>query len=141
MLSKMDEKASISDIETVTSQVNTLQTDTYKKTEIQTILSGVNDLGAQVKYIQTASATFDEDGMHYAKSGSQTSSTINEVGVAVNDKSNSELLFAGYDTATQQALVRVANLYLTQFLGLDDWRAEIINDSTLGKGIGFFYIG
>ena len=143
MLSKMDDKASISDIETVTTQVNALQTDTYSKTEIQKILNGTDENGNVVQVVQTTAGTFDENGMTYNKTGAKTSSTINEAGLKVYEGSDmsKELLFAGFDTATQQALVRVANLYLTQFLGLDVWRVEIINDSTNGKGLGFFYIG
>ena len=88
--------------------------------------------------------TFDENGMHYEKSGANTSSTVNETGITVNDTSgstSSELLFAGYDSTRQEALVRVANLYLTRYLGLSNWRIEQIQDSTYGTGIGFFYLG
>jgi hypothetical protein len=142
MLSKMDDKASISDIETITNQVNVLQTDTYTKTEINKILNGTDENGNVVSFLQTLSATLDENGMSYDKSGANTSSNINQAGVTVtNKKNNSELLFAGYDEQKLEALVRVANLYLTRFLGLDVWRIEIINDTTNGKGLGFFYIG
>jgi hypothetical protein len=142
MLSKMDDKASISDLTTVTNQVNTLQTDTYTKTEIGKILDGTDENGVKVSFLQTLSATLDENGMSYDKTGAKTSSNINQSGVTVTDKNTtSELLFAGYDEQQQQALVRVANLFLTRFLGIDDWRLEIVNDSTNGKGLGFFYIG
>lgn len=143
MLSKMDDKASISDIETITNQVNVLQTDTYTKTEIQKIIDGTDENGLRVQVVQTTTGTFNEDGMTYRKTNAKTSSTINETGLKVYEGSDmtKELMFAGYDTQKLEALVRVANLYLTQFLGVDVWRIEIINDPTNGKGLGFFYIG
>lgn len=144
LLAKFDNVASTDDITSLQNLVRQIQTDTYTKTEIQQIARGVAQDGTEVSYVKTTSATFDEDGMHYEKSGANTSSTVNEVGIRVNDTSgstSSELLFAGYDSTQQEALVRVANLYLTRYLGLSNWRIEQIQDSTYGTGIGFFYLG
>ena len=51
-----------------------------------------------VEQVKTASATYDEDGMHYKKSGSPTESTINEMGLEVDQNNNSAnpYLYAGY---------------------------------------------
>jgi hypothetical protein len=142
LLGRFADLATTDDITTLTNLVRQVQTDTYTKTEIQAIAEGRAEDGTTVKYLSTASATFDENGMHYEKSGSNTASTVNEVGIQVNDttSTNEELLFAGYDSTAQEALVRVANLYLTRYLGLADWRIEEINDETYGEGIGFFYL-
>ncbi len=144
LLAKFDDIASTDDITALQELVRQIQTNTYTKTEIQQIASGVAADGTEVSYVKTTSATFDEDGMHYEKSGANTSSTVNQTGITVNDTSGSstaELLFAGYDSIQQEALVRVANLYLTRYLGLSNWRIEQITDSTYGTGIGFFYLG
>lgn len=144
LLAKFDNIATTDDITTLQNLVRQIQTDTYTKTEIQQIASGTAVDGTEVSYVKTTSATFDENGMHYEKSGANTSSTVNEVGIQVNDTSgstSSELLFAGYDSTRQEALVRVANLYLTRYLGLSNWRIEQVTDSTYGTGIGFFYLG
>ena len=144
LLAKFDNVAGTDDITALQNIVNQIQTDTYTKTEIQQIVSGAAADGTEVSYVRTTSATFDENGMHYEKSGANTSSVVNETGIKVNDTSgstSSELLFAGYDSTQQEALVRVANLYLTRYLGLSNWRIEQITDSTYGTGIGFFYLG
>ena len=80
-------------LKTVQTSVSQLQTDTYTKTEINTKLTD-----GSVTKVQTTSGTFDENGMHYAKSGAETSSTINQIGVSVKetDSNKTELLFAGY---------------------------------------------
>lgn len=52
----------------------------------------------KITKVQTASATYDEDGMHYKKTGAKTESTINEKGVEVdeNNNTNNPYLYAGY---------------------------------------------
>lgn len=132
---------SVTQLDTRTTQVEQNQTDTYTKTEIREIITGTNTDGVTVTSLKSTSATFDEDGMHYEKTGAETSSTINESGLEVDDNSGTELLFAGYDREMLQALVRVANLYLTRYLGFENWRLEEVEDNDYGIGLGFFYTG
>lgn len=142
LLSKFDGLATVDDITSVTNTVSQLMTDTYTKTEIQQIVDGTGVDGVAVSAVKSTSGTFDENGMTYAQTGASTTSTINQSGLQVNSTGDTseELLFAGYDETTEEALVRVANLYLTRYLGLADWRIEEIEDATYGQGVGFFYL-
>ena len=100
--------------------LTTLQTNTYTKTEINTKLTD-----GSVTKVQTTSGTFDENGMHYAKTNAPTTTTINEVGVGTK-KSNSDeyVLFAGYvnDNNTQyekykgQTIVASENMLVSNYL-------------------------
>lgn len=123
-----------SKIEVLEKDVTRLQTDTYTKTEINTKLTD-----GSVTKVQTTSGTFDEDGMHYEKTGAKTSSTINQSGVSVdNTQSNDELLFAGYDEDLKDSVVRTSNIYVTNFTVYNDLiRVQKYGD----KKIGFFYVG
>ena len=123
-----------SKIEVLEKDVTRLQTDTYTKTEINTKLTD-----GSVTKVQTTSGTFDEDGMHYEKTGAKTSSTINQSGVSVeNTQSNDELLFAGYDEDLKDSVVRTNNIYVTNFTVYNDLiRVQKYGD----KKIGFFYVG
>ena len=77
--------------------VTQIQTTTYTKTEIQKIVSGQDENGVAVTYIQTTSGQFDDEGLHIRKTDAPTESVYNEVGVNIKDtKNNSDLLFAGY---------------------------------------------
>ena len=51
-----------------------------------------------VEKVQTASATYDENGMHYKKDGTSTESTINQYGLEVDelDNSSNPYIYAGY---------------------------------------------
>ena len=93
IVEELNDYATQEALKTVQTSVSELQTDTYTKTEINTKLTD-----GSVTKVQTTSGTFDENGMHYAKSGAETSSTINQIGVSVKetDSNKTELLFAGY---------------------------------------------
>lgn len=100
--------------------LTTLQTNTYTKTEINTKLTD-----GSVTKVQTTSGTFDENGMHYAKTNAPTTTTINEVGVGTK-KSNADeyVLFAGYvdDNNAQyekykgQTIVASENMLVSNYL-------------------------
>lgn len=100
--------------------LTTLQTNTYTKTEINTKLTD-----GSVTKVQTTSGTFDENGMHYAKTNAPTTTTINEVGVGTKKSNSSEyVLFAGYvnDNNTQyekykgQTIVASENMLVDNYL-------------------------
>ena len=121
LLAKFGDYALDSRVDDITTQVETLQTDTYTKTEVKSILKGTfydsdnNQIVSEV--VKTTSGTFDENGMHYEKTNAKTKSTINEVGVRVDNAINdSELLFAGYDDNINQTIVRTDNLTVRNFL-------------------------
>ena len=100
--------------------LTTLQTNTYTKTEINTKLTD-----GSVTKVQTVSGTFDENGMHYAKTNAPTNTTINEVGVGTKKTNSSEyVLFAGYvdNNNTQyekykgQTIVASENMLVSNYL-------------------------
>lgn len=117
--------------------VTQLQTDTYTKTEINTKLTD-----GSVTKVRTTSGTFDEEGMHYEKTGAPTKSTINEAGVSVDSSSSGEeLLFAGYDKDINQTIVRTENLTIRRYLVVgENTRIENYTDEDGNVGGGLFIL-
>lgn len=122
--------------------VKTLQTDTYKKTEVNKILKGqfYDENGNKIvsEIVQTTSGTFDENGMLYEKTNAPTNTRINETGVKVNNAANdTELLFAGYDEETKQTVARSDNMEVKHFFVLQGKsRLEDYSDGT-----GVYWVG
>lgn len=121
----------------IENSVTQLQTDTYTKTEINTKLTD-----GSVTKVQTTSGTFDENGMHYERTGAKTSSTINEKGVSVDDtQSNDELLFAGYDEELKESIVRTENLTVRKYFVCGEHsRTEDYIDEDGNEGTGVFIL-
>ena len=160
ILEELDNYATQENLTTITNSVTQLQTDTYTKTEINTKLTD-----GSVTKVRTTSGTFDEDGMHYEKTGAETSSTINEKGVTVEDATgyaNNDLLYAGYvDEAKSkenprltdlrgQTVVYTKNLVVDNYFimgsysRMEDYEEEVEQDdgtTILKKGTGVFYLG
>lgn len=144
----------------IENSVTKLQTDTYTKTEINTKLTD-----GSVTKVKTTSGTFDEDGMHYEKTGAETSSTINEKGVTVEDATgyaNNDLLYAGYVDETKskenprltdlrgQTVVYTKNSVVDNYFimgsysRMEDYEEEVEQDdgtTKIKKGTGVFYLG
>lgn len=135
-----------SKLEVVSGRVATVETNTYKKTEINQILEGtytdINGNKIVTKVVKTISGTFDENGMHYEKTGAKTSSTINEKGVSVETtQNNDELLFAGYDDLLKESIVRTENLTVRKyFVCGSNSRFEDYTDEEGNVGTGVFDI-
>ena len=131
MLEKFDGYVTTSDLVQLEQKVQTIQTDTYTKTEINTKL-----IDGSVKKVSTTSGTFDEDGMHYKKSNAPTSSTINHLGVEVKSTENNQsLLFAGYDGELNESIVKTENLTVNKYLVCGNSRIE-----NYGTGGGMFVL-
>ena len=139
ILDKFDNYAPKSDIVTIENSVKQLQTDTYTKTEINTKLTD-----GSVTKVHTVSGTFDENGMTYEKTNAKTKTTINEVGVNVQDATGStskSLLFAGYvdnkneefEKYRNQTIVGSDNIVVREFLVIGD--NSRIQDYEDGGGI------
>ena len=134
--------APASDVLVLEENVKTLQTDTYKKTEVNKILKGqfYDENGNKIvsEIVQTTSGTFDENGMLYEKTNAPTNTRINEIGVKVNNAANdTELLFAGYDEGTKQTVVRSDNMEVKHFFVLQGRsRLEDYSDGT-----GVYWVG
>lgn len=160
ILKEFDNYVPKNDFVEIENSVTQLQTDTYTKTEINTKLTD-----GSVTKVKTTSGTFDEDGMHYEKTGAETSSTINEKGVTVEDATgyaNNDLLYAGYvDEAKSEENPRLTNLrgqtvvytknsvvdnyfIMGSYSRMEDYEEEVEQDdgtTIVKKGTGVFYLG
>lgn len=142
IIGMLENYAPASDVLVLEENVKTLQTDTYKKTEVNKILKGqfYDENGNKIvsEIVQTTSGTFDENGMLYEKTNAPTNTRINEIGVKVNNAANdTELLFAGYDEGTKQTVVRSDNMEVKHFFVLQGKsRLEDYSDGT-----GVFWVG
>lgn len=131
LLEKFDGYVPTSNLVQLEQKVQTIQTDTYTKTEINTKL-----IDGSVKKVSTTSGTFDEDGMHYEKSNAPTSSTINHLGVEVKSTENNQsLLFAGYDEELNESIVKTENLTVNKYFVCGNSRIE-----NYGNGGGMFVL-
>ena len=131
LLEKFDGYVPTSDLVQLEQKVQTIQTDTYTKTEINTKL-----IDGSVKKVSTTSGTFDEDGMHYEKTNAPTSSTINHLGVDVKStEDNKTLLFAGYDEEINESIVKTENLTVNKYFVCGNSRIE-----NYGTGGGMFVL-
>lgn len=118
----------------IQSQVTELQTSTYTKTEVQRIVDGTGVDGVKVTKVETISGTFDIDGMHYAKDGAETESTINQYGVdVVRTEDDEQLLFAGYDTTLKKAIVTSEHLITRRYLSIGE--NSRLQDYKTGGGV------
>lgn len=159
---KLAEYATLDIVDEIEKTVQQVQTDSYTKTDIQKIVTGsyIDENGNEVKVtkVETTSGTFDENGMHYEKTGAPTKSTINEKGVTVDDaETETDLLYAGYVDADKvsenealkefegQSVVYTENTVVNNFFSfggvarLQKYSEEV--EGTMRNGIGFFYIG
>ena len=142
IIGMLENYAPASDVLVLEENVKTLQTDTYKKTEVNKILKGqfYDEEGNKIvsEIVQTTSGTFDENGMLYEKTNAPTNTRINEIGVKVNNAANdTELLFAGYDEETKQTVVRSDNMEVKHFFVLQGRsRLEDYSDGT-----GVYWVG
>ena len=145
LLDNFDNYAPIETIDNVQTQVNTLQTNTYTKTEVQQIANGTGVDGVKVTAVISTEATFDKDGMHYSKTDAPTSSTINYKGLEVDDSRDNEILYAGYDDDPNSitygnSIVRTDNLTVDTYLqcASGKGRIEKYTDENNNIGVGFF---
>lgn len=141
IINKFDGYAPQSAMVEIQTQVQTLQTDSYTKTQIDTML-----VDGTVKKVQTTSATYDENGMTYEKSNSNTKTTINEVGVQVKDSNtNNTILFAGYvdSNNTQYSGYQGQSIVATDNIIVDNYLVVGTHSrfEDYETGTGCFYIG
>lgn len=136
----------IVNIDTLEQSVTQLQTDTYTKTEIQQIASGVGVDGVVVEAVITTSGTFDENGMTYEKTNAPSKTIINQFGVETKNKNDESILFAGYvdesnptygNTYAGQTVVASENMIVKNYLVIGS-RSRAEDYET---GTGMFFIG
>lgn len=130
----------ITNIETIENSVKQLQTDTYTKTEINQIASGVGVDGVVVQSVKSTAGTFNQDGLTIEKTNAKTKGNFNESGMKIIDATGSSdetLLFAGFDEELGETVVRTKNINVTKYLTIGkNSRIEDYEDGT-----GIFYVG
>lgn len=147
---KLNDYATVESVKTISNRVEENITATEKNTEIITKIeeNGVTKLDTKTGF------TMDADGFHVNKSGAPTSSTVDETGMEVVDKTTNETIqFSGYVDDAMSNKVTMLNDFLnqtvsysksllfSQFLRSNNFRIEEIDDETHGKGLGIFYVG
>lgn len=147
---KLNDYATVESVKTISNRVEENITATEKNTEIITKIeeNGVTKLDTKTGF------TMDADGFHVNKSGAPTSSTVDETGMEVVDKTTNETIqFSGYVDDAMSNKVSMLNDFLnqtvsysksllfSQFLRSNNFRIEEIEDETHGKGLGIFYVG
>ena len=94
-------------------------TDTYTKTEIQQIISGIGVDGQVVTSVITESATFDKNGLTIDNDSKENifKSNLNEKGLSIIDKNaNESLLYVGADEKTGETVVKTMNMNVNKYL-------------------------
>lgn len=147
---KLNDYATVESVKTISNRVEENITATEKNTEIITKIeeNGVTKIDTKTGF------TMDADGFHVDKSGAPTSSTVDETGMEVVDKTTNETIqFTGYvdDTMSNKVSMLIdflnqtvsysKSLLFSQFLRSNNFRIEEIEDETHGKGLGIFYVG
>lgn len=91
LVEQLNKKANDDELVTIRNSVETLQTDLMAQTKVteEIVTNGVSK-------VTTTSGTFDKNGLTIEKSGAETKSIVNQLGVNVKDSSNNDALFAGY---------------------------------------------
>lgn len=124
--------------------VNTLQTDTYTKTEINTKLTD----GSVTKVDTTTGFTMDATGFHVDRTGAKTNSTLDEKGLTVKDNIGNDVSYTGYVDTNKiednpnleayegQTVTYQENAIINHYLQVPKSRIE-----AYGTGTGVFFTG
>lgn len=91
LVNQIDKKASDEELIIVKNSVETMQTKLNAQIKVTEEI-----LADGVSKVTTSSGTFDINGLLIEKSGAETSTRVNQIGVNVKDTSNNDALFAGY---------------------------------------------
>lgn len=127
-------------LESLETKVEQTYTDTYSKTEIQEIVTGIGVDGTVVTSVKSTAGTFDKDGLTIEQSEANTATNINANGMIIYDKTSS----------TDEALLSVTsdgvvgkNVKVSTYLTVGSHsRLEDYSDSSTGDiGTGVFWIG
>lgn len=80
--------------------IETLQTDTYTKTQINTMMSD-----GSVKKLSTTSMTVDENGMTFEKTNAKAKTNLNQNGLTILDINDNVIMKAAYDSNVGNTVV------------------------------------
>lgn len=137
---KFDDYAPASDVVSLQTSVEQIQTNTYTKTEVNEKL-----IDGSVQKVSTTAGTFDSNGLTIEKTNAKTKGNFNETGITVLDATSGEpqeLLFAGYDETLNETIVRTNNITVEKYLTLKNVARQerYVNPVLGGKAIGTFML-
>ena len=140
ILQRLDGYATEDDVLSVENKVESIQnsTDYYIGITEDIRLNGVS------KVTTTTGYTFDEDGLTVEKTGAETKTTLNEVGLEVKDSTGNtdeSLLFAGYDKETGETIVKSKNMTVEKYLVIGKYSRIEDYEPSGTKATGIFWIG
>lgn len=136
IIQKLDDKAQKTDVISLETAVETIQTNTNYAIKISEDIqaNGVSKVKTETGY------TFDEEGLTIEKTNAKTKSTLNESGLEVKDSTGSQdedLLKAGYDKEIGETVVKSKNMNVEKYLTIGKYSR--IEDYEEGTGV--FWIG
>ena len=152
IIGRLDGYATIENVTEVTNRVENLTTSTEQAINIieDIQVNGVTQVNTETGY------TFDKDGLNIEKTNAPTGSKLDEAGLEIKDKTSvaeTTQFYSGYvddemaeKTATLekyegQTVTYSNNFIFENYLQSGNGRWEDVEDSTYGKGIGFFIGG
>lgn len=152
IIGKLDGYATVENVTEVTNRVENLTTSTEQAINIieDIQVNGVTQVHTETGY------TFDQDGLEIEKSNAPTGSKLDEAGLEIKDKTSAAettQFYSGYvdsemadkTTALEkyegQTVTYSNNFIFENYLQSGNGRWEDVEDSTYGKGIGFFIGG
>lgn len=139
-----DNYATKGDFDTIERSIERIQRDTYTKTQVQEILRGVSEDGVVAEYLHAGSMTFDINGLTIEETGGEhdeVKSTLNSKGLKILENDTTELLYVGYDNATEETVVRTKNLSVNKYFNMGTYsRFEDYTDENYNSGTGCFWI-
>jgi hypothetical protein len=140
ILKKFDNYATTDSLSSLQTSVATLQTDTYTKTEVNQIISGTSSDGTAVSYVTTSSGTFDEKGLHIAKTNEPTTSTLDWDGLTVTRNSDSTNLLSVESSGVESINLTARNFLIKKPIRMEKTTSNVTAYKG-NSGLGFFYIG
>ena len=152
IIGKLDGYATVENVTEVTNRVENLTTSTEQAINIieDIQVNGVTQVHTETGY------SFDIDGLNIEKTNAPTGSKLDEAGLEIKDKTSAAettQFYSGYvdsemadkTTALEkyegQTVTYSNNFIFENYLQSGNGRWEDVEDSTYGKGIGFFIGG
>jgi hypothetical protein len=140
IITQLGDYAKETEIISIKESVATIQNEASLAIEIakQVQADGVDQITTKTGY------TFNEDGLNIERSGAKVKSKLNEAGLDIKDatgSTNESLMYAGYDEALGESIVRTKNLTVNKYLVIGKYSRmeDFVKDGVAGTGM--FWIG
>lgn len=140
IITQLGDYAKETEIISIKESVATIQNEASLAIEIakQVQADGVDQITTKTGY------TFNEDGLNIERSGAKVKSKLNEAGLDIKDatgSTNESLMYAGYDKALGESIVRTKNLTVNKYLVIGKYSRmeDFVKDGVAGTGM--FWIG